>query len=162
MGINTIGELASTHPSKLVDVFGKYGTRLWQVANGIDEEEIVTSYSVKSVSSETTFQEDIADKNKVMEALLLLIEDVHARTVSQNLQFRTVGIKVRHEDFSTYTRAKSHSKHTNDKTVMEEYVKVLFNEFETSRKKFRLVGVRVSNLRKTDTGQETILSWAAG
>lgn len=159
-GINTIGELASTHPSKLVDSFGKYGTRLWQVANGIDEQEVVTSYSMKSVSSETTFEEDIADESKVLEALLSLIDDVHARVVSQNLLFRTVGIKIRVEDFSTYTRAKSHSKYTNDKSVMEGCVRGLFNQFDASRKKFRLVGVRVSNLRKADVGQETILTYA--
>lgn len=160
MGINTIGGLASTHPTRLVDEFGKYGTRLWQVANGIDEEEVVTSYSIKSISSETTFEEDVADTNKVMEALISLIKDVHTRTISQNMLFRTVGIKVRHEDFSTFTRAKTHPRYTNDRAVMEDYVKILFSEFESSREKFRLVGVRVSNLRKADTGQETILSWA--
>ena len=161
IGISTIGELASTHPSKVADAFGRYGTRIWQVANGTDEEEVITTYSMKSVSSETTFEEDIADKSKVMEAFASLIEDVHARTLSQNMLFRTVGIKVRLEDFSTFTRAKTHSRHTDDKAMMDEYVKILFSEFETSSKKFRLVGVRVSNLRKADIGQETILSWAS-
>jgi DNA polymerase IV (DinB-like DNA polymerase) len=37
MGINSIGDLASIHPSKLTEVFGKYGTRIWQVANGMDD-----------------------------------------------------------------------------------------------------------------------------
>jgi DNA polymerase IV (DinB-like DNA polymerase) len=160
LGINSIGDLASTHPSKLTDVFGKYGTRIWQVANGIDEDEVVTTWSVKSISSETTFEEDIADKAKVREALRSLIDEVHARTVAQNMAFRTVGIKVRLEDFTTYTRAKSHTRHTDEKAVMQEYVKELFNEFETFRKRIRLVGVRVSNLRAADKAQETILSWA--
>lgn len=160
MGINTIGDLAATHPSRVIEVFGKYGTRLWQVANGIDDEEVVTSYSMKSVSSETTFQEDTSNTKQVMEAFTSLINDVHSRTISQNTLFRTVGIKVRFEDFSTYTRAKSHSRYTDEKPIMEQYVKILFREFENSKKKIRLVGVRVSNLRKTDSGQEIILSWA--
>jgi len=161
LGIKTIGVLAATHPSKLTETFGKYGTRLWQVANGIDDEEVITSYSIKSISSETTFEEDVADRLKVMEAFASLIEDVHARVQSQQVLFRTVGIKVRLEDFTTFTRAKTHTRYTNEKTIMEEYVKKLFGEFEKSRDKIRLVGVRVANLREMDKGQETILNWAA-
>ena len=160
MGIKTIGDLAATHPSKLTEAFGKYGTRIWQVANGRDDEEVVTTYSIKSISSETTFEEDVADKGKVMEAFASLIDDVHSRVVSQNVLFRTVGIKVRLEDFTTLTRAATHSRHTSEKATMEEYVKKLFNEFETMPKKIRLVGVRVANLMKLDAGQETILSFA--
>jgi DNA polymerase IV (DinB-like DNA polymerase) len=160
VGISTIGDLASAHPSRLTELFGKYGVRLWQVANGIDEEEVITTYAIKSISSETTFDEDLSDKAKIMEAFRSLIDDVHARTLSQNLLFRTVGIKVRLEDFSTFTRAKSHSKHTNERTVMEEFVKILFREFETLPTKVRLVGVRVSNLKKTDVTQDSILNWA--
>ena len=160
MGIKTIGDLAATHPSRLTEVFGKYGTRLWQVANGFDEDEVVTSYSAKSVSSETTFEEDMADRGKVMEVFDSLIEDVHSRVLAQNMLFRTVGIKVRLEDFTTITRAKTHARYTNEKSVIEEHVGKLFREFEQSRKKIRLVGVRVANLRKMDEGQETILSWS--
>jgi DNA polymerase IV (DinB-like DNA polymerase) len=162
MNISTIGDLAATHPSKLTEIFGKYGTRLWQVANGMDEEEVITSYSIKSISSETTFEEDVADKARVMEAFAKLINDVHSRSLSQNMLFRTVSIKVRLEDFTTFTRAKSHPRYTNEKVVMEDYVKHLFEEFEASGKKIRLVGVRVSSLKKSDVGQETILHWAKG
>ena len=160
MGIKTIGDLAATHPAKLAEVFGKYGTRLWQVANGIDDEEVITSYSIKSISSETTFEEDVADRGKVKEAFASLIQDVHARVHSQKVLFRTVGIKVRLEDFTTFTRAKTHTRYTDDKAVMEEYVKELFSEFENTPAKIRLVGLRVANLRKMDAEQETILNWA--
>ena len=159
LGINSIADLASTHPTRLMDTFGKYGTRLWQVANGIDDEEVITSYPIKSISSETTFAEDVTDKQKVMEAFNSLIDDVHARTISQNMLFRTVGIKVRLEDFTTFTRSRSHTRYTNEKEVIQDYVRALFSEFEASRKKIRLVGVRVSNLKAADKSQETILSW---
>ncbi len=160
MGVNSIGDLASSHPSKLTDIFGKYGTRIWQIANGIDEEEVITTYSIKSISSETTFDEDVADKEKLLEAFRSLIDDVHARVLSQNMLFRTVGIKVRLEDFTTFTRMRTHVRHTNEKAVMEEFIRALFGEFEGSRKKIRLVGVRVSNLRAADAAQESILSYA--
>jgi DNA polymerase IV (DinB-like DNA polymerase) len=159
MGIKSIGDLAAVHPSKLVDAFGKYGTRLWQIANGIDDEEVITTYSIKSISSETTFEEDVADKTRVAEAFRSLIDDVHTRARTQNMLFRTVGIKVRLENFSTFTRAKTHPKYTNEKGVIEEYVRTLFAEFEKPDQKIRLVGVRLANLKKADTLQETILSW---
>jgi DNA polymerase IV (DinB-like DNA polymerase) len=161
MGVTTIGDLEAIHPSQLTDVFGKYGTRLWQVANGIEEDEVITSYSAKSISSETTFAEDVADRGKVMEAFDSLITDVHSRVLSEGFLFHTVGIKVRLEDFTTFTRAKTYPRYSNDKIVMEECVRKLFSEFEQSSKKIRLVGVRVAKLRKTDPDQETILSWSA-
>jgi DNA polymerase IV (DinB-like DNA polymerase) len=162
MGIDTIDQLASTHPSKLSDVFGKYGTRIWQIANGTDEEEVISSPSIKSISSETTFDEDVLDKSKIMEAFDSIIRDVHARLESRRMLFRTVGIKVRLEDFETFTRARTHSRYTNERSIIEEYVKQLFREFENSSLKVRLVGVRVSTLSSLGSEQETILSWSSG
>jgi DNA polymerase IV (DinB-like DNA polymerase) len=162
MGINTIDQLASTHPSRLSDVFGKYGTRIWQIANGADDEEVISSPSIKSISSETTFDEDVLDKSKIMEAFDSIIRDVHARLESRRMLFRTVGIKVRLEDFETFTRARTHSRYTNERSIIEEYVKQLFREFEASPLKVRLVGVRVSTLSSLGSEQETILSWSSG
>jgi DNA polymerase IV (DinB-like DNA polymerase) len=161
MGIDTIDQLASTHPSRLSEVFGKYGIRMWQIANGIDEEEVTSSPSIKSVSSEITFDEDVLEKSKIMDAFDSIIRDVHNRLVSDRMLFRTVGIKVRLENFETFTRARTHSTYTNERSVIEEYVKQLFREFESSPRKVRLVGVRLSTLRNLGSEQETILSWVS-
>jgi len=158
-GIASIGQLATTHPSRLTEIFGKYGTRIWQIANGIDEEEVTTNYAIKSISSESTFEEDVLDRKKVMEVFDSIIQDVHARVQSENLMFRTIGIKVRLEDFETFTRARTHTRYTNEKSVIEECVKQLFREFESSKRKIRLVGVRVSNLKELGSEQESILRW---
>jgi DNA polymerase IV (DinB-like DNA polymerase) len=159
-GIVTIGQLAATHPSRLTEIFGKYGTRIWQIANGIDDEEVITSSAIKSISSETTFDEDMIDKAKVMQAFDSLIQDVYARVQSQRMLFRTIGIKVRLEDFETFTRARTHTRYTNEKSIIEEYVKQLYREFENPPRKIRLVGVRVSSLIGIDSEQESILRWA--
>ena len=161
MGIDTIDQLASTHPSRLSEVFGKYGIKMWQIANGIDEEEVTSSPSIKSVSSEITFNEDVLEKSKIMDAFDSIIRDVHNRLVSDRMLFRTVGIKVRLENFETFTRARTHSTYTNERSVIEEYVKQLFREFESSPRKVRLVGVRLSTLRNLGSEQETILSWVS-
>jgi len=159
-GIASIGQLAATPPSRLIEIFGKYGTRIWQIANGIDEEEVITNYAIKSISSESTFEEDVLDRNKVMQVFDSIIQDVHARVQSQNLMFRTIGIKVRLEDFETFTRARTYTRYTNEKSIIEEYVKQLFREFESSKHKIRLVGVKVSNLKELGSEQESILRWA--
>jgi DNA polymerase IV (DinB-like DNA polymerase) len=160
MGIGTIGQLAAAHPSKLTDLFGKYGTRIWQVANGIDEEEVITSWLLKSISSETTFSEDVLDREVVMKAFRSIIQDIHGRLQSQKMVFRTVGIKVRLEDFETFTRARTHTRYTNEASVIEECVTQLFKEFERAPRKIRLVGVRLSTLKSLGAEQATILSWA--
>jgi DNA polymerase IV (DinB-like DNA polymerase) len=134
--------------------------RIWQIANGIDEEEVITSSAIKSISSETTFEEDVIDRTKVMQAFDSIIQDVHARVQSQRMLFRTIGIKVRLEDFETFTRARTHTRYTNEKSIIEEYVKQLFREFENPPRKIRLVGVRVSSLISVDSEQESILRWA--
>ena len=162
MGISTIGQLARTHPGKLKDVFGRYGTRIWQVANGIDEDEVITSWLAKSISSETTFDEDVSDREVIMNAFHSIIDDVHSRLQSQNMVFRTVGIKVRLEDFETFTRARTHLTYTNEINTIEGYVNQLFREFENSPRKIRLVGVRLSTLKRLGSEQATILSWATG
>jgi DNA polymerase IV (DinB-like DNA polymerase) len=102
----------------------------------------------------------MADRGKVMEAFASLIDDVYARVLSQQVLFRTVGIKVRLEDFTTFTRARTHTRYTNDKAVIIESVRKLFREFQNNPEKIRLVGVRAANLRKVDSEQETILNWA--
>jgi DNA polymerase IV (DinB-like DNA polymerase) len=161
IGISTIGQLAATHPGRLTELFGRYGTRIWQVANGIDDDEVITSYPIKSISSETTFEEDVAEREKVLQAFNSLIDDVHSRVLTHKVFFRTVGIKVRLEDFTTFTRAKTYQRYTNERAVIEEIVRELFKEFNVSKDKIRLIGVRVANLRKMDEGQETMLSWAS-
>ena len=160
MGITTIRQLAATHPSKLGDAFGRYGIRIWQIANGTDEEEVISSRPIKSISSESTFEQDVGDRGKIMGSFDSIIEDVHGRLQSQKLLFRTVGIKVRLEDFETFTRAKTHAKYTNERSVIDEYVKQLFREFDGTPHKIRLVGVRLSGLKNLGAEQGTILSWA--
>lgn len=159
IGIATIGDLAKADPQRIVEIFGKNGTRLWQIAHGFDDEEVVTDSSIKSLSSETTFDEDVNEREKILNAFSSLIDDVHKRVLSNNLLFRTVGIKVRFADFTTFTRERSTSRYTNERLPIEQNVRFLLHEFEDSTKNIRLVGVRVASLRKIDPEQGTILNW---
>jgi DNA polymerase IV (DinB-like DNA polymerase) len=160
VAIKTIGDLAGFPAGRLVELFGKWGIWMWQIANGIDESPIVTSYDIKSISTETTFEQDVEDRNVVVETLDRQAKEVHTRAVQEGFLWRTVGLKLRFEDFTTFTRAKSRSDYTNRLDVVLSSVRSLFNEFERDPRKIRLVGVRLSNLRRTDLSQETLLAWS--
>lgn len=158
--IRTIGQLAARPRAQLSEMFGKYGLHLWELANGIDEEEVHPWEGMKSISSETTFAEDTRDYKKIEAAIDELIDDVHKRAAESGYQFRTVGIKIRFEGFITFTRAKSHHDFATSKELIRQYARELLDEFRSDRRKVRLVGVRVSNLRRIDASQVKLAAWS--
>jgi DNA polymerase IV (DinB-like DNA polymerase) len=160
VGVKTIGDLADFPVARIVELFAKWGVRLWEIANGVDESPVVTSYDIKSISTETTFEQDVQDRSIVIQTLDRLARDVHARAVQDGFLWRTVGIKLRFQDFTTLTRAKSSSEYANRLDAVERSVRSLFAEFEEDPRKIRLVGVRLSNLRRTDASQESLLTWS--
>ena len=107
----------------------------------------------KSISVEQTFERDIQNKTMVRDALESLSHEVHDRLLGESLWYRTVGIKVRFEGFVTFTREKTHTGYVDDLEVIQEYVTLLFREFEKDRRKMRLVGVRLSDLKPAEGRQ---------
>src|SRR3989442_10381178 len=152
-GITTIGELRKISAENLTDWFGKGGVWLWAIANGIEETPVEERGLRKSISVEQTFEKDIQNKTMVRDALESLSHEVHGRLLGEGLWYRTVGIKVRFEGFVTFTREKTHTGYVDDLGVIREYVTLLFREFEKDRRKMRLVGVRLSDLKPADGEQ---------
>jgi len=152
-GIVTIGQLRQVEAKKLTDWFGKGGVWLWAIANGIEETPVEERGLRKSISVEQTFERDIQNKTMVRDALESLSHEVHDRLLSEGLWYRTVGIKVRFEGFVTFTREKTHTGYVDDLGVIREYVTLLFREFEKDRRKMRLVGVRLSDLKPAEGKQ---------
>ncbi|HEV2118586.1 MAG TPA: DNA polymerase IV [Candidatus Bathyarchaeia archaeon] len=152
-GIETIGQLRKVEAKKLTDWFGKGGVWLWAIANGIEETPVEERGLRKSISVEQTFERDIQNKTMVRDALESLSHEVHDRLLAEALWYRTVGIKVRFEGFVTFTREKTHTGYVDDLGVIREYVTLLFREFEKDRRKMRLVGVRLSDLKPAEGKQ---------
>src|SRR5947199_1367497 len=149
-GIDTVGQLRRVEAKKLTDWFGKGGVWLWAIANGIEETPVEERGLRKSISVEQTFERDIQNKTMVRDALESLCHEVHNRLLGEGLWYRTVGIKVRFEGFVTFTREKTHTGYVDDLGVIREYVTLLFREFEKDRRKMRLVGVRLSDLKPSE------------
>ena len=155
--IQTIGELTKVSAKRLTDLFGKGGVWLWGIANGIEEAPVEERGLRKSISVEQTFEQDIQNKQVVREALESLVDEVHQRLIRERLLFRTVSIKVRFEGFQTFTRDKTHTGYVDDQDVVREYMTLLFREFEKDRRRIRLVGLKLSDLKPAQ-GKQTRLA----
>jgi DNA polymerase IV (DinB-like DNA polymerase) len=161
MGIRTIGDLARRSPSELTAVFGKGGLWLWAVARGLEEMPVEERGEPKSFSAEHTFERNVDDWGVVMDSLKALVDDVYWRIRDDGYLFRTVGIKVRFEDFETHTRDRTLSAYSNDRGTIESVASELLRGFQRVEKKVRLIGVRVSNLKRIEAGQETLARWTS-
>ncbi len=147
-GIQTIGDLADRGIQDLAEGFGKAGVHIWKLAQGIDPRDVSKETGMKSIGHEHTFLEDVSDLKHLEDTLMWLSEKVSRRMRKHNTKGRTVSLKIRLADFSTYTRAITLDQPTN-------YVENLFacavkklREFRTSEQSIRLIGIQVSNLEQ--------------
>ena len=156
MGIKTIGDLADHDPTALTEAFGSLGTQLYLMAHGIDKSEVEEREGVKSISRETTFQEDTADAQLVLQTMHSLTEQVQNDAQEQHLSFKTVTIKIRYENFETHTHSKTLPFITNRLQDLDKASTKLLTAYIKPERKVRLIGVRVSNFVETDK-QKTLL-----
>lgn len=148
LGIRTIGDLAAYPRVRLDELFGAWAEHMGNVARGIDDSPVQAwTGPPKSIGSETTFHEDTRDSETVRAVLEDLIDSVHPQLEEDGLVYRTVGIKVRFEDFETHTAAKSLRVHTQDKEPIAEQARALLRPFLADGRRIRLLGVRLSNLK---------------
>ena len=145
LGIETIGDLARFDPAVLNEMFGVMGVQMHLMARGIDNSEVEQRTGVKSISHETTFEEDTDDSKEVLAALDALSEDVAKETAEQQLFFKTVTVKVRYENFETHTYAKSLPFQTNRTQDLRKTARELLSVHLEPGRKVRLLGVRASN-----------------
>lgn len=148
IGINTIGELAAMPLEKLIEHFGaSYGNYLYEASRGIDESPMVTHWEPKSSSREVTFQRDTSDWQTIAKTLAGLAKEVTDDIKRAGYLCRTVTVKIRFEDFKTYTRAKTMPEFTDSNEVIRKAAFEALSRIEL-KKKVRLIGVRATNLKK--------------
>lgn len=156
LGIATIAELAAADPDFLQRNFGRsYGAWLHDAAHGIDDRPVVTSSEPKSISRETTFERDLHPRQD-REALSEIFTGLCAR-VAQDLKRkgyvgRTVGIKLRYDDFQTVTRDFTLPDPVADVAEIRRAAGECLRRVPLD-KKLRLLGVRVSALQSADRAE---------
>ncbi len=156
LGVNTIGDLAEYDASSLTSIFGVMGWQMHLMAKGIDKSEVEERVGVKSVSHETTFEEDTSDAAVILQALDDLCVEVQKETESQNLLFKTVTLKIRFEHFETHTKSKTLPFLTNRLYDLQKNAREQLAPYLQKNQKVRLIGVRVSSLISLEK-QKTLL-----
>jgi DNA polymerase-4 len=153
MGIETIGELAARDAAELVASFGRaYGSWLHQAAHGVDERALVTHSEPVSISRETTFERDlhaVRDRAALGAAFSALCERVAADLQRKGYVGRTVGVKLRFDDFTTVTRDTTLAAPVADAAGIRRAAGQCLKRIDLSRR-LRLLGVRVSKLERAD------------
>lgn len=157
LGLSTIGEVAARDRAWLVERFGRsYGGWLADASHGIDDRPVVTRSQPVSMSRETTFDRDlhaVVDRRD-----LRVVFDELVGQLSQDLQrkgylARTIGIKLRLEDFSTMTRDLTLDTPTSDARTMRRAAGQCLKRADLTRR-MRLLGIRASNLVKAGSAME--------
>ena len=146
LGIETIGQLRQYPPSVLKKHFGRLGEHLYRLARGEDETEVSSDDEIKSISHETTFETDQSNKQLLLDTLLYLSEKVSHRLRKHGLRGKTIQLKLRFQDFTTFTRHKTLPHYTQLTDEIFHTGKWLLGQFGEITTPVRLIGIGVSNL----------------
>lgn len=151
LGILTIGQLAQADPQRLQALFGpRYGAWLHAAAHGRDERPLQTSSEPKSLSRETTFERDLhprQDREALGGIFTRLCEQLAADLDRKGYAARTIGVKLRYDDFRTVTRELTLPAHTRDARAIRHSAGLCLKRVPLERR-LRLLGVRAGSLGK--------------
>lgn len=156
LGITTIAELAQAELSFLRIYFGRsYSIWLHEASHGIDQRPVITDAEPKSISRETTFERDLhprQDRHDLSKAFTALCTQVADDLKHKGYAGRTISIKLRFEDFHTFTRDCSLTAHTADPVLIRRTAGECLRRIPL-KKKIRLLGIKVSTLSPVESKQ---------
>ncbi len=152
LGIRTIGELAQADPTLLVEHFGKsYGAWMHEAAHGRDERPVVIYSEPKSISRETTFENDlhpVRDREQLSHIFTDLCVRVAGDLQRKGYAGKTIGLKLRYDNFKTVTRDRTLDAPTQDAGMIRRAAGECLKRVPLDRR-IRLLGVRVGALSKS-------------
>jgi DNA polymerase-4 len=153
-GIETIGQLAEREKAWLMEHFGKsYGAWLHDAAWGRDERPVVLESEPVSMSRETTFERDlhaVRDREALGAIFTRLCEQVAADLQRKGYEGRTIGIKIRYDNFQSVTRDQSLDEYVANAKRIRQVAGQCLKRVDLTRR-IRLLGVRVGSLVKAGT-----------
>jgi DNA polymerase-4 len=153
LGVQTIGELAQQDLSWLIDHFGqKTGAWMFNAARGRDERPVMLESEPVSISRETTFERDlhaVRDKAELGAIFTRLCQQVATDLNSKGYAGRTVGIKLRYDNFRCVTRDQTLDSYTADAKTIRHTAGLCLKRVPLEQR-LRLLGVRVGSLIPMD------------
>jgi len=151
LGIHTIGNLAQQDAAWLIEHFGRsYGAWMHEAAHGRDERPVVTYSEPKSISRETTFEDDlhpVRDKAQLTKIFTDLCVRVAGDLERKGYAGKTIGLKIRYDNFHTVTRDLTIDMPTQDAKIIRRAAGECLKRVPLDRR-IRLLGVRVGALSK--------------
>jgi DNA polymerase IV len=149
IGIRTIGQMARLGEQLLIDHFGEMGRHVWRLTQGNDDRRVVPDREAKSISTETTFSQDIDDREVLRAWLRDLTDQLAARLRHSEIRARTVELKVRSSDFRTRHRAQALPEATNLTDPLWHCAQQIFDRSLTGDLlPIRLLGVGATRLTR--------------
>jgi len=154
LGIRIVKELRGLELAALEHEFGRYGVRLYELARGIDDSEVVSNRPTQSISVEDTFEKDVL-LLETEPMIRRLAEKLWSASRKESRIARTVVLKLKTSEFKILTR--SHTPHSPPSSC-EELTDIALKLRERvdlgSQQRFRLVGVGLSNFREPEETSE--------
>jgi len=150
MGIRLIGDLARFSPGALETVLGSRAEALAARAKGARDKEAPERDEAKSIGREITYAVDTSDPETMEATLSYLSESVARRLRKAGLSFGRVTLKLRYENFNTYTRSRMVDPPATDARAVYRVARKLMRALYNRKARVRLVGVTVSALVRPD------------
>jgi DNA polymerase-4 len=154
LGIRTIGELARCERAFLAQHFGpNHGAWMYEAAWGRDDRPVVTESEPVSMSRETTFERDlhaVRDRNELRVLFTQLCERVAQDLERHGYVGKTIGVKLRYDNFQRSTREQTLAFHTSDAAVIRRAAGLCLKRAPLERR-LRLIGVKVAGLVRRDS-----------
>ena len=145
MGVADIRTLSLIPPEMMEKLMGKNGLDIWKKANGIDTAPVVPYSERKSISTETTFEQDTIDVQRLREVLSTMVEKIAFQMRQKEKLTGCVTVKIRYANFDTHTLQKTIT-YTSFDHVLARVALELFGRLYQRRMLIRLIGVRFSHL----------------
>ncbi len=157
LGIQTISQVRVLEPKILTELFGEQGLHLWNLSQGLDERAVIPERQAKSISRETTFSSDVNDLEILRIILMDLVEDVSRRLRKNKLRGKTIQLKIRYDDFSTFTRSITVSQPTDLTREIEQSALLMLDQKLPERPlSIRLIGVGVTGFQSGSQHQKSL------
>jgi len=126
--------------------FGKTGNYYYHIARGMDERPVRRSRQRKSIGKETTFAQDLTDKQQIWQTLQAIVVRLSDSLQNKNIKANTVTLKVKYHDFVQITRSKTISEGIFTAQQIEKYLPSLLQKTDVGQRPIRLIGISLSSL----------------
>lgn len=145
VGIQTVTMLREIPPRLLENMLGKMGPELWRRAHGIDHSPVVPYNEEKSISTETTFDQDTIDVHMLRNLLMAMVEELAFKLRRKQKLTACITVKLRYSNFDTVSR-QMQIPYTSSDHVLIRHAHELFEKLYDRRLLVRLIGLRLSHL----------------